>query len=204
MRRQSAYPAGNPGEVVTSELIDRCKAGDEAAWRQLVEATQRDVYTLCLRILRDPDDAAEATQDVYLKVWRGLGSFRGDALFTTWLYRVAANAALTRQRSRKRRRDRETGDEEVLTQVAAAGSVEAEAAARIDVRALEKCVDRLPDHYRSVVLLRDVYGLSLGEIASQLKISETAAKVRLHRARKKLKDMMFAQLDEGAAEDDRG
>lgn len=181
---------------MTAELIERCKAGDEEAWRRLVEATQRDVYTLCLRILRDPEDAAEATQDAYLKVWKGLGSFRGDALFTTWLYRVAANAALSRQRSRKRRRDRETGGEEVLTQVAAAGSVEVEAAARIDVRALEKCVDRLPDHYRSVVLLRDVYGLTLDEIAQQLKISETAAKVRLHRARKKLKDMMSAQLDD--------
>ncbi len=179
------------------ELIDRCKAGDETAWRHLVEATQRDVYSLCLRILRDPDDAAEATQDAYLKVWRGLGSFRGDAAFTTWLYRVAANAALTRQRSRKRRREHETGGDEVLTQIAAVGSVETEAAARIDVRTLEKCVDSLPDHYRSVVLLRDVYGLSIEEIASQLKISPTAAKVRLHRARKKLKDMMFASDQEG-------
>ncbi|MDQ4142377.1 MAG: sigma-70 family RNA polymerase sigma factor [Actinomycetota bacterium] len=196
MRRPSGLPGEDPGETVTAELIERCKAGDEEAWRRLVEATQRDVYTLCLRILRDPEDAAEATQDAYLKVWKGLGSFRGDALFTTWLYRVAANAALSRQRSRKRRRDRETGGEEVLTQVAAAGSVEVEAAARIDVRALEKCVDRLPDHYRSVVLLRDVYGLTLDEIAQQLKISETAAKVRLHRARKKLKDMMSAQLDD--------
>ena len=197
MRRPRGSPGEDPDEAVSSELIDRCKAGDEAAWRRLVEATQRDVYTLCLRILRDPDDAAEATQDAYLKVWKGLGSFRGDALFTTWLYRVAANTALTKQRSRKRRRERESGGDEVLMQVAAAGSVETEAGARMDVRVLERCVDSLPDHYRSVVLLRDVYGLSIDEIASQLKISETAAKVRLHRARKKLKDMMFAQVGEG-------
>lgn len=197
MRRPKGLPGGDPGEAVDFELIERCKAGDEAAWRHLVEATQRDVYSLCLRILRDPDDAAEATQDTYLKVWRGLGSFRGDALFTTWLYRVAANAALSRQRSRGRRREHETGGEEVLTQVAAAGSVEAEATARIDVRALERCVDALPDHYRSVVLLRDVYGLSIEEIAAHLKISHTAAKVRLHRARKKLKDMMFETTDAG-------
>lgn len=197
MRRPKGSPREDSGEAVSFELIERCKAGDEAAWRRLVEATQRDVYTLCLRILRDPDDAAEATQDAYLKVWKGLGSFRGDALFTTWLYRVATNAALTRQRSRKRRREHESGGDEVLTQVAAAGSVETEASARIDVRVLEQCVDSLPDHYRSVILLRDVYGLSIGEIAAHLKISETAAKVRLHRARKKLKDMMSAQLDEG-------
>jgi RNA polymerase sigma-70 factor, ECF subfamily len=193
MRRPKDSQSGGFEQTVTPDLIERCKAGDEAAWRSLVEATQRDVYTLCLRILRDPDDAAEATQDAYLKAWRGLSSFRGDALFTTWLYRVAANAAISRQRSRKRRREHERGGDEVLTQIAASGSLETEAVARLDVRLLEKCVDRLPDHYRSVVILRDVYGLTLEEIASQMKISQTAAKVRLHRARKKLREMMFAE-----------
>lgn len=181
---------GHFDDPVGPDLIDRCKAGDEVAWRRLVEATQRDVYALCLRILRDPQDAAEATQDTYVKVWKGLGSFRGDALFTTWLYRVAANAAISRQRSRKRRREHESGGDEVLIQVPAPGSTETEVEARLDLRVVEECVGRLPDHYRSVVILRDVYGLSIEEIASQLKISETATKVRLHRARKKLKDMV--------------
>lgn len=196
MRRPKGPPGGHPDDAVDFDLIERCKAGDQVAWNRLVELTQRDVYTLCLRILRDPDDAAEATQDAYLKVWRGLDSFRGEALFTTWLYRVAANAALTKQRSRKRRREHETGGDEVLTQVAATGSVETEAGARLDLRVLEKCVDSLPEHYRSVVVLRDVYGLSMEEIAMHLKISETATKVRLHRARKKLKEMAFDQMNE--------
>ncbi|MGH2734242.1 MAG: RNA polymerase sigma factor, partial [Actinomycetota bacterium] len=91
-------------ELVSHELVERCKGGDELAWSQLVEATHREVYSLCLRILRDPDDAAEATQDAYLKAWRAIGGFRGDAMFSTWLYRVAANAAISKQRSRKRRR----------------------------------------------------------------------------------------------------
>ncbi|HYN36660.1 MAG TPA: RNA polymerase sigma factor, partial [Actinomycetota bacterium] len=192
MRRPSNSQGGSD-ETVTPELIERCKAGDESAWRSLVEATQRDVYTLCLRILRDPDDAAEATQETYVKVWRGLGSFRGDAMFTTWLYRVASNAAISKQRSRKRRRTHETGGDETLMQLTAPGSLETEAAARMDVRLLEKCVEKLPEHYRSVVVLRDVYGLSIDEIATRLKISETATKVRLHRARKKLKEMMYPE-----------
>ncbi len=75
-------------------------------------------------------------------------------------------------------------------QVAAPGSIETEAAARMDLRAVEQCVNRLPDHYRSVIVLRDIYGLTMDEIASHLKISETATKVRLHRARKKVKEMM--------------
>ena len=192
MRRPSGSPVGDHDDTVDPDLLERCKAGDEAAWRRLVELTQRDVYALCLRILRDPQDAADATQDTYVKVWRGLRSFRGDALFTTWLYRVAANAAISRQRSRKRRRERESGGDDMLTQVPAAGSTETEVEGRLDLRVVEECVRSLPDHYRSVVVLRDVYGLSIGEIASQLKISETATKVRLHRARKKLKDMVGA------------
>ena len=157
-----------------------------------MEATYRDVYTLCLRILGDPDDAAEATQDAYLKAWRGLKGFRGDAMFQTWLYRVASNAAISKHRSRKRRRAHEAGiEDEALSELPGAGSVEAAAGAKVEVAELEKALLRLPGHYREAVVLRDVYGLSIEEIAKQLKISNTAAKVRVHRGRKRLKDMMF-------------
>ncbi len=177
---------------VPADVIDRCKRGDEVAWNQLVEATHRDVYTLCLRILRDSDDAAEATQDTYLKVWRNLSGFRGDAAFETWLYRVATNAALSKHRSRKRRRTHETGvEDETLGRFAATGSVEATAGARLDVRELERALGDLPEHYREAVVLRDVYGLSIEEVAKQMKISETAAKVRIHRGRKKVKEVMY-------------
>ena len=183
-------------QPVRTELIERCKRGDEQAWNELVEATHRDVYSLCLRILRDPNDAAEATQDAFLKVWRNLGGFRGDAAFETWLYRVASNAALSKHRSRKRRQARETGiEDEALGRFAAAGSVEATATARMDVRRLEEALADLPEHYRDAVVLRDVYGLSIAEIAKQMKISETAAKVRIHRGRKKLKEIVYPEGD---------
>ena len=176
---------------VSADLIDRCKRGDEAAWNQLVEATHRDVYTLCLRILRDANDASEATQDTFLKVWRNLSGFRGDSAFETWLYRVATNAALSKHRSRKRRRTHETGVEaETLADVAAGGSVENTAGARLEMKDLEKALNELPEHYRAAVVMRDVYGLTIEEIANQMKISETAAKVRVHRGRKKLKEIM--------------
>ena len=192
MKRPKDSGSNAPRELITPELVDRCKAGDEAAWAELVEATHREVYTLCLRILRDPDDAAEATQDAYLKAWRALKGFRGEAMFTTWLYRVAANTAISKHRSRKRRRTHETGvGDELLGQIAASGSTESTAGARIEVRDLERALAVLPDHYRSAVVLRDVYGFSIEEVAGQLKISETAAKVRVHRGRKKLKEMMY-------------
>ena len=179
------------------DLVDRCKRGDEAAWNQLVEATYRDVYTLCLRILRDSNDASEATQDTYLKVWRNLAGFRGDSAFDTWLYRVATNAALSKHRSRKRRRTHETGVEtEALADVAGSGSVEKAAGARLEVKELEKALAGLPEHYRLAVVMRDVYGLTIEEIAKQMKVSETAAKVRVHRGRKKLKEILTVEGEE--------
>jgi RNA polymerase sigma-70 factor (ECF subfamily) len=178
-------------ELVSHELVERCKRGDELAWRQLVEATHREVYSLCLRILRDPDDAAEATQDAYLKAWRALGGFRGDAMFSTWLYRVAANAAISKQRSRQRRRTREVGaEDEVLAQLPSSASTETLAGARIELQAVEVALRTLPEHYRTAVVLRDVYGMSIEEIADRLKISETAAKARVHRGRKKIVELL--------------
>jgi len=192
MRRPSDHRDGEPAERVSSHLVERCKDGDERAWAELVEATHRDVYTLCLRILGDPHDAAEATQDAYLKAWRGLRGFRGDAMFETWLYRVASNSALSKHRGRRRRQSHEAGvQDEILTDMPASGSVEATAGARIEVQALEAALARLPEQHRTAVVLRDVYGMNIEEIATQLGISETAAKVRVHRARKKLKEMVF-------------
>ncbi len=191
MRRPNQDRSGSSKELVTPELLERCRQGDQQAWEELVEATHREVYTLCLRILKDPDDAAEATQDAYLKAWRALKGFRGEAMFTTWLYRVAANTAISKHRSRKRRRTHESGvGDEVLGHIAAEGSTESAATSRLEVQDLERALAILPDHYRSAVVLRDVYGLSIEEIATQLKISQTAAKVRVHRGRKKLKEMV--------------
>lgn len=190
-KRSSGEP---PVDVVSADLIVRCRNGDESAWKELVEVTYRDVYTLCLRILKDPDDASEATQDAFLKAWRGLKGFRGDSMFTTWLYRVATNAALSKHRSRTRRRKHEAGaEDEVLAQMASSASTESSAGARIDLVALDKALGELPEHYRSAVLLKDVYGLSIEEIAKELKCSETAAKVRIHRARKRLKEIVYPE-----------
>ncbi len=197
MRRRKDARSESSVELVSLEVIERCRRGDERAWRQLVESTQRDVYTLCLRILRDPDDAAEATQDTYLKAWRGLGGFRGEAMFTTWLYRVATNAAISRQRSRARRRSKETTGDDVLSQLAGPGSIESATEARLDVEVLEDELAKLPEIYRSAVVLRDVYGLGIAEIAERLKISETAAKVRVHRGRKMLKQTIYGSREEG-------
>lgn len=194
MRRPTETRSEWRGEPVPLDVVERCKAGDQEAWARLVRATHREVYTLCLRILRDPDDAADATQDAYIKAWRGLKGFRGDAQFSTWLYRVATNAAISRHRGRKRRRAHEIeAHDDVLGQLPAARSAETEASSRIDAAAVEAALDRLPDHYRLAVALRDVYGQSIAEISDKLGITETAAKVRIHRGRRRLRDMLLPQ-----------
>jgi RNA polymerase sigma-70 factor (ECF subfamily) len=198
MRRLKDTGSGTPTDVVPTELIERCKSGDQQAWAELVAATHRDVYTLCLRILGDPDDAAEATQDAFLKVWRSLGTFRGDSMFTTWLYRVTTNTAISRLRSRTRRRSHETGaEDEVLGQLSAAESTESTAATRFALDDLEGALALLPEHYRAAVVLRDVYGFGIAEIAKRLHISETAAKVRVHRGRRRLRELVFVDEPEG-------
>jgi RNA polymerase sigma-70 factor, ECF subfamily len=203
VRRLKNNREGTTDEVVPTELLERCRRGDEQAWAELVEATYRDVYGLCLRILRHPDDAAEATQDAYLKAWRGLRGFRGDALFTTWLYRVATNAAITKQRNRKRRWDHEVEtQDEGLSEMPSLTTTEAVATARLDLADVERALGRLPEHYRTAIVLRDVYGLSIEEMAQHLGISETAAKVRVHRGRKKLKEIFY--LEDDGQEGDRG
>ena len=160
----------------------------------MVDLTHGAVYTLCLRILRDPHDAAEATQDVYLKVWRNLKGFRGEAAFETWLYRVATNTAITKHRRRSRKQSFEAGvEDEQLTAMPAGDSVEAAAGARMELKELDRAMDRLPEHYRTAVLLRDVYGLTTAEIARQTKTTETTAKVRVHRGRKRLKELMYPE-----------
>jgi RNA polymerase sigma-70 factor, ECF subfamily len=200
--RPKKSPAEQNEGLVPPELVDRCRSGDQAAWKELVDLTYRDVYSLCLRILGDPDDASEATQDAFLKAWRGLKGFRGEAMFTTWLYRVATNAAISKHRSRTRRTKHEARtDDEMLAQIPSTASTESAAGARLEVQEVEQALALLPESYRAALVLKDVYGLTIEEIAKQLDCSETNAKVRIHRARKKLKEIVYGDPDRGVRDE---
>lgn len=171
---------------VPEQLVEACRRGDAAAFDQLVRSTHRSVYTLVARIVGDPDEAADVTQEVYVRVWRGLRRFRGDARFSTWLYRVAANAALSHV---KRRRD-------AAAPVAPSDLPELPVGDRTDQQAdadlLERALLRLPPEARAVVVLKDVYGWTCEELGRAMGTSEGAIKVRLFRARKRLADELSA------------
>lgn len=182
-----------------AELVDAAKRGDRTAFDELVRRTYRDVYTLAHRLSGNVHDAADITQDVYLRAYRSLSRFRGDSRFSTWLYRIAANCGSTHLTRRRRRRaealDEETGAV-VDDRPASDPALRAEAShARSQI---EAAVARLPERLRSVVVLRDVHELPHREVAETLGISESAAKVRLHRARRRLTELLASGTDEEA------
>ena len=178
---------------VPTEVIEACKQGQPEAFEQLVRLTQRDVYSLALRLTGNPEDAADVTQETYIRLMRSIKSFRGEAKFSTWLYKVTSSVAITSLRKRARRRTEVSLDAEEWQEWVAPPS--GEPVAELDRRQLGERLDSalktLPEGYRMVVVLRDVYGLPLEEVGQELGITEGAAKVRLFRARQKLKKMLF-------------
>ena len=174
-----------------TELVVAARAGDQQAFEALVRATYADSYTLAYRLTGDEEDARDVVQESYLRAYRGLKRFRGDAQFTTWLYRITANCASTHLGRRAKHRHDELVDDAPLPDT----SPDIDPAARTEARAtrdrLTTALRGLPPRLRAVVVLRDVYDLPHEAIAAELGISESAAKVRLHRARKKLRENLF-------------
>jgi RNA polymerase sigma-70 factor, ECF subfamily len=153
----------------------------------LVAEHRSRVYSVALRVVRDPELAADVVQETFIRAWRGLSRFRGDSTIATWLHRIAVNTALT---ARKRAARTRSASLEVVEEVVAEPTVEADPDRRGEVLALrerlERALDTLPPGQRAVVVLKDVEGWSHSEIAHRLDITEAAAKVRLHRAHRRL------------------
>ncbi len=177
-----------------AELVAALQQGDKHACAVLVERYSKTVYNVGLRILRDRHDAEEVLQETFIAACQKIRAFRQDAKLSTWLYRVATNASLMLLRKRKRTYSLdepfETQDGDQLPRQLIDW--------RFDPRDLllnnemkeflRVAVDRLPDKLRVVFVLRDIEGLSTQETADLLDISESAAKVRLHRARLQLRE----------------
>jgi RNA polymerase sigma-70 factor (ECF subfamily) len=178
-----------------AELVARAREGDQAAFEALVRATYADTYTLAKRLTGNEEDARDVVQESYLRAYRGLKRFRGDAQFTTWLYRITANCANTHMGKRSRRRTEPLPDDLAGHAALVDRDPDRDPAARADAsllrERLEGALDDLPPKLRSVVVLRDIYDMPHEEIAANLGISESAAKVRLHRARRKLREQVF-------------
>jgi RNA polymerase sigma-70 factor, ECF subfamily len=183
--------------VVSRELLAACRRGDPRAFEEVVRATYRQAYTQALRLVGDRQDAEDVTQEAYLRVYRGLAGFRGDARFETWLYRIVANAAINHLQRRGRFGELLAEPEEEPASPAPSGDARSPTDAVLDREALSAALASLPPAVRTMVVLKDVYGLPAKEIAEEFGLSEGAVKVRLHRARRRLKDLLFGEVAEG-------
>ena len=172
-------------------LVEAAQAGDRDAFDELVRVTYADTYTLAYRLTGDEEDARDVVQEAYLRAYRGLKRFRGDAQFSTWLYRITANCASTYLAKRTRHRHDELVEDAVIADGRPEVDPESMAEAELLRDRLSDALHDLPPGLRAVVVLRDVYDLPHEAIATELGISEAAAKVRLHRARKKLRERLF-------------
>lgn len=181
---------------VDSELVAAAKQGNPQALEQLIRLTQNDVYTLAKRLVGDPEEALDVAQEAYVRAIRGLDKFRGDSGFSTWMYRITANVAFTHRAKAKRRQAESLERLESEKLHVPASNDEPPDRAAITAIAYEdvlEALDRLPDGSRAVVVLKDVYGMSHEEIADALGITVAACKVRLFRARHRLKEMLVAR-----------
>ncbi|MCD4690228.1 sigma-70 family RNA polymerase sigma factor [bacterium] len=178
------------------ELVTAAKAGDSDAFGRLVERHETNVYGLCIKMLRNPEDAEDCLQEVFVKAYKALPTFREEARFSTWIYRIATNAALMRIRKKKLDtvsldQPLELGGAEVPREVAdwttdPASTVMNEELSQV----LTRHINELPSNNRIVFVLRDVHGLSTEEAAGVLGLTVPAVKSRLHRARLFLRERL--------------
>jgi RNA polymerase sigma-70 factor (ECF subfamily) len=155
------------------------------------------------RLLGNEEDARDAVQDAFLNAYRGIGRFEGGSLLSTWLHRITVNVSLMKLRTRRRKPEEsldhllpafkenghfaeqfDTGDE----------SAEQRLARIEEQQAVRAAIDELPDHYRTILLLRDIEGIGTNEVAEQLGVTPNAVKLRLHRARQALRTLVAPRL----------
>ena len=179
------------GDAPLDDLVDAARSGDQVAFSELVRRTHADTYALARRLVSDDDDASDVVQEAYLRAFRSIRKFRGDAQFSTWLYRITANCAATYLGKRHRNRHDQLDEDVAVADNRPDHDPSLSADGALLRERLEHAIAELPPRLRAVVVLRDIYDMNHAEIAEQLGISESAAKVRLHRARRKLRSQIF-------------
>ncbi|HXG95421.1 MAG TPA: RNA polymerase sigma factor [Blastocatellia bacterium] len=180
-----------PSQTASDDLkLARAAAtGDAAAFERLYEQHNRRVFSLCMRMLGNSSQAEDLTQEVFLQVYKKIGSFRGDSAFTTWLHRLTVNQVLMhfRKRGVKLEHTSEEGD---FTNVVETPLQSTRRISMVERLALEKAIAQLPPGYRTVFVLHDVEGYEHEEIADMLDVSVGTSKSQLHKARMRLRELL--------------
>jgi RNA polymerase sigma-70 factor, ECF subfamily len=196
-------PAQTDNALGESQLLDGLRRGDDAAFEQLVRQYSGRLLATARRMLGNEHDAQDALQDAFLSAFKAIGEFSGAAKISTWLHRIVVNAAL--MKLRRRRRKREETIDDLLPRFDADGEWASEVTSweipsevllqQQETRAtVRRCIDQLPESYRTVLLLRDIEELDTEEAADALGITPNAVKIRLHRARQALRTLLEREL----------
>jgi RNA polymerase sigma-70 factor (ECF subfamily) len=198
--------SGDPQED-ESALVARLKAGEDAAFAELVRENAGRLLGVARRMLRNEEDARDVLQEAFLQAFRAIGRFEGESRLSTWLHRIVINASLMKLRTRRRKPERAI--EELLPRFHSDGhrvdpgppwrDLPRDPVESRELRALvREAIDRLPEIYRNVLLLRDIEELSTEETAQMLDIKPDTVKVRLHRARQALRAQLDPHLARGS------
>ncbi len=176
-------------------------SGDIKAFEELYQRHNRRVYSLCLRMTRNISEAEDLTQEVFIQLFRKVGSFRGESTFTTWLHRLTVNQVLMHFRKRSVKMEQTTEDGETPVQ-AVKGTENPIRMSVVDHIALDEAIAQLSPGYRAVFLLHDVEGYEHEEIARMLGRSVGTSKSQLHKARKKLRKLLRQKSPHHVSEKD--
>lgn len=190
--------AANP--MSDEEVVERVLAGETALFEILMRRYNQRLYRVARSILGNDGEAEDVTQDAYVRAYMHLDQFAGRAKFSTWLTKIAVHEAMARLRKRQRIVEIDAASESMEDRMNLESNVpspEQQVLTNTMKIVLETAVDKLPENYRSVFMLRDVEGMSTAETAECLNLSEEAVKVRLHRARAVLRKDIYVQT--GAA-----
>ena len=182
----------NKSQPSDFELAKKAADGDGKAFEELYRRHYRRVYALTLRMMSNPTEAEDMTQEVFLQLFNKIGMFRGESAFTTWLHRMTVNQVLMHFRKKSTRSELLTDEGETPVQIVK-GTENPGAAPVIDRIGLENALKQLPNGYRTVFVLHDVEGYEHYEIAEMLGIAEGTSKSQLHKARLKLRQLIRQQ-----------
>jgi len=189
--------------LADSELVLRAQRGNMQAFEELVKRYEHKIYSVAFRMLGNEEDAKDALQDTFLRSFRFIKKFKAESSFYTWLYRIATNVCLTRL-TRKNKKEKNTysldvkinTEEDVEREIPDAKySPELLYEKKIMQKALQDAINELPSDYRSVVVLRDLQGLSNEEVSKSLQLSLAAVKSRLHRGRVFLRNRLSKYIE---------
>jgi RNA polymerase sigma-70 factor, ECF subfamily len=183
-------------------LLERAKAGDISAFEQLIEGYQRKIFNIALRMLGNYEDAGDLSQEVLIRIFKSIKSFKEESSFSTWIYRITTNVCLDEIRKRKNKRTISLDEEirldegEMKRQIESDEPTPEDMAEKEDLKKLvNDAIAMLSDEHRIAIVLRDMQGLSYEEIAEALNVPEGTVKSRINRARQALKNILSSRRE---------